>query len=254
MKTTWEIKSLRMILLLVLGLIQGGNTTTTEDSCYAQEDDASIGHWFEQVTQNMLHMQEKMNNLELQMKQMMKVVDDKCSKDKDIVIQRRMDGSVDFYRTWSDYKVGFGNNSGELFIGLENIHKLTTSRPYQLLIILEDWEGDRRLALYDFFAVGSEDQQYPLLSLGSYSGNAGDSLSYHLGQKFSTKDRDNDDYKTNCAVDYTGAWWYKSCHYSNLNGRYLKYDVVGNAQGVDWYHFKQQHSSQKFVEMILRPR
>lgn len=48
----------------------------------------------------------------------------------------------------------------------------------------------------------------------------GDSLSYHQGRPFSTKDRDNDIAVTNCALSYKGAWWYKNCHRANLNGKY----------------------------------
>ena len=33
------------------------------------------------------------------------------------VIQRRLDDSVDFYRTWDQYKTGFGNVNGEYWIG-----------------------------------------------------------------------------------------------------------------------------------------
>lgn len=60
---------------------------------------------------------------------------------------------------------------------------------------------------------------------------AGDALSYHSGSPFSTRDRDSRDPRDRrdpsgrprpppCAVAYGGAWWYRNCHYANLNGRY----------------------------------
>ncbi|KAM7362922.1 ryncolin-4-like isoform 2-T2 [Cochliomyia hominivorax] len=135
-----------------------------------------------------------------------------------LIIQRRQDGSVDFYRNWDDYKLGFGQIDGEFFIGLEKLHALTNyDGPQELLILLED-DNEIKYAKYNNFVIGNESEQYALKHLGVYSGNAGDSLALHLGMKFSTKDRDNDESEDSCSILYTGAWWYKKCHVRVLHG------------------------------------
>ncbi|XP_031565512.1 techylectin-5B-like [Actinia tenebrosa] len=113
-----------------------------------------------------------------------------------------------------------------------------------------DGKGPFKYAEYDYFAVSSERNKYKL-SLGTYSGTAGDSLSYHRGMAFTTKDRDNDADSGNCAVTYNGAWWYKHCHWSNLNGLYLHGKL--RHDGVTWYHWKGYHYSAKRAEMKIRP-
>ena len=45
------------------------------------------------------------------------------------VLQRRMDGSVDFNRYWSAYENGFGNLNFEFWLGLSKIYQLTKGRP-----------------------------------------------------------------------------------------------------------------------------
>merc|ERR1712168_1078189 len=105
---------------------------------------------------------------------------------------------------------------------------------------------------YDDFAVSSERSNYKL-SLGTYSGTAGDSLSYHRGMAFSTKDRDNDKSISNCAVSFKGAWWHKACDQSNLNGLYHHGKHKSLGDGVNWYHWKGHHYSAKRAEMKIRP-
>ena len=84
------------------------------------------------------------------------------------VIQKRLDGSVDFYRGWDDYKRGFGNLNGEFWLGLNKIHRLTKQRN-RLRVDLEETNGKSAYAEYSFFGVGNEGSKYKL-SLGTYSG------------------------------------------------------------------------------------
>ena len=86
-----------------------------------------------------------------------------------LVLQKRLNGSVDFYRNWAEYKRGFGNLSGEFWLGLENIYRLTRNESYKLRVDLEDFAGKTYYAEYDLFKVGSEEEKYKL-SLGSYAG------------------------------------------------------------------------------------
>ena len=169
------------------------------------------------------------------------------------VIQRRMDGSSNFYRNWIDYEDGFGNLQKEFWLGNFNIHILTAQGRYELWIQLEDFENNSRYAKYTTFMVGDASSKYKLLVDG-YHGNAGDSFGYSSGMSFSAKDQDNDVKNTNCAVEYKGAWWYRSCHYANLNGLYLDGSHSSYADGVNWHHWKGYHYSLKATSMMIRRR
>jgi len=81
-------------------------------------------------------------------------------------------------------------------------------------------------------------------------GTAGDSLAYHNGYPFSTKDQDNDNSGVNCAVSSKGAWWYNNCQYSNLNAIYHHGKYTG-LDGVIWGNWKSD--SVKRAEMKIRP-
>ena len=167
------------------------------------------------------------------------------------VFQRRQDGSVDFYRGWNDYKSGFGQLTAEFWLGNDKIHRLTAARPSSLRVEFEDWSGVRTYAKYGKFDIANEQAQYRL-NVGSYSGTAGDSLAYHNKMSFGTKDRDNDRRShSNCAVSYSGAWWYNDCYMSNLNGKYVG-NTRGDTRGIRWKAFRAGLSL-KFTEMKLRP-
>ena len=87
------------------------------------------------------------------------------------VFQKRVDGSVDFFLNWSDYKVGFGDLNGEFWLGLDKIHRLTSDDNSMLRVDLEDFEGNTAYAEYNMFGVMSENDKYKL-NLGAYSGDS----------------------------------------------------------------------------------
>jgi hypothetical protein len=141
------------------------------------------------------------------------------------VIQRRQDGSEEFNRTWIDYINGFGNRTGEYWLGLDNIHALTKENS-SLRIELQSnstsgYEG------YSHFSVGASITKY-MLAVSGFTGNCGNSLStYNNGMKFSTLDVDNDNAASNCACALGAGWWYKYCYESNPNMLY--------ASGTGWF-------------------
>ncbi|GFS07028.1 ficolin-2 [Elysia marginata] len=167
-----------------------------------------------------------------------------------IVFQKRSTGEVNFYRDWRSYKEGFGTSLTDFWLGLDNIHAITRSGRFELRVDLK-YQGQSKFAVYDRFSVAGEDKNYKL-TLGSYSGTAGDSLKshkdplgYHDGMQFSTYDNDNDKNKgINCAVACKGAWWYNSCAYANLNGKW-------QAGGSSWFSLTGTDAA-SFTEMKIR--
>ncbi|XP_044034180.1 microfibril-associated glycoprotein 4-like [Siniperca chuatsi] len=171
-----------------------------------------------------------------------------------MVFQRRMDGSVNFYRPWDQYKMGFGSAIGEYWLGLENLFHLTLRKQYELLVDMEDFSGNKVFARYSSFSIDPESDGYRLHVSGFTDGGAGDSLNFHNGQKFSTFDKDQDSWPGNCARSFLGAFWYNTCHYANPNGVYRwGADKTLFAVGVDWYHWKGHDYSLKAISMKIRP-
>ncbi|XP_036621467.1 fibrinogen alpha chain-like [Trichosurus vulpecula] len=190
-----------------------------------------------------------------------------------LLIQQRSDGSLNFNRTWQDYKRGFGKvnakGEGEFWLGNEYLH-LLTQRESVLRVELEDWDGNEVYAEYNVH-VGSEAEGY-VLRISSYEGTAGDALiegsveegteyTSHANMKFSTFDQDNDQWEENCAEMYGGGWWYNNCQGANLNGIYYpggSYDPRDNSpyeieNGVVWIPFRGSDYSLRTVRMKIRP-
>jgi ficolin len=180
-----------------------------------------------------------------------------CDQETDgggwLVIQRRKDGSVDFERTWADYKTGFGDIENEFWIGNDNLHALTSSGLNELRIDMQDFQGNKAYAKYRNFKVHPENELYKS-EVGDYSGDAGDSLAVYNRMAFSTKDRDNDKCDgVSCSEYRRGAWWYHYyCGFSNLNGHYYHDGNSPYDKGIYWYQWKGWSYSLKTVEMKIR--
>lgn len=175
-----------------------------------------------------------------------------------IVIQRRIDGDVDFHnKGWTDYRNGFGDYFRDYWMGLEKIHHITSSGSYELYVGFSRMSGLRRYAVYTGFSVDSEDNKYKMtydaFDERSHS-SVSDGLSRHKELQFTTRgdDYDNDDVDNlNCAEHdsrHFGGWWfghgnddnnysnnYDACFVSNLNGQY--YHSAPNTapnNGIQW--------------------
>ncbi|XP_071837597.1 fibrinogen-like protein A isoform X2 [Apostichopus japonicus] len=176
------------------------------------------------------------------------------------VLQRRVDGSVDFYRNWTSYKEGFGVLDHEYWLGNDKLYYLTNQGDYQLRIDMVNKHGAPYYAKFDLFRINNESDNYRLSGLGNYSGTAdidggppgGYALSSHLTCDFTTFDRDNDrSSRINCADSKHGAWWYKNCGLSNLNGNYMAAD--DDKSSISWYELPGGEFHIKYTEMKIRP-
>lgn len=79
---------------------------------------------------------------------------------------------------------------------------------HELLVELTDVDLQTKYAHYSAFSVGPETEGFPLKVLGGYEGDAGDSLSYHAGSRFSTKDVDHDGWNAGSCAQSHGKCTY----------------------------------------------
>lgn len=167
--------------------------------------------------------------------------------------------NINFNRKWDDYENGFGNLHTEFWIGLRNIHCLTTREDVDLMIDLRDNNGNGMTWVYHDFKVNGSNDKYRL-QIGGGEGPPGgyDAMVYHNGEQFTTSDSDNDEYSGNCGSAYYVGWWYgPGCHVTGalLTGPHT--DAVQwyrlqwfLGQGTDLGCYKYYHN----VEMKIRPK
>lgn len=174
------------------------------------------------------------------------------------VIQRRapIDVHENFNRPWGDYRTGFGDLYQEFWLGLEPLHQLTYSGPYELRIDMVDYEFGPKYAHYNMVSVGPESDGYRL-RVSNYLGNAGDALSmFHSGRRFSTLDRDQDVSRNkSCAQEKEAGWWFHACYAAHLNGIYpVKPKRESSSSNIRWWSTREHVLVLTAVEMKIRRR
>ncbi|XP_071836447.1 fibrinogen-like protein A isoform X2 [Apostichopus japonicus] len=174
------------------------------------------------------------------------------------VFQRRVNGSVEFNRNWASYKEGFGELDHEFWLGNDKLFYLTNQGNVQLRIDLVNMTGDPYYAKYDLFRINDEIDYYRLSVVGNYSGTADkegsdpddNALGHQIGYPFTTLDRDHDEYFWNCAKYRGGAWWFKKCSQSSLNGNYYGTRIK---LSIYWTDLPGNDYKIKYTEMKIKP-
>ena len=85
------------------------------------------------------------------------------------LLQRREDSSGSFDQAWQAYKNGFGDFSGNFWLGLDKIHRLTKLEQNILRVDLTNRQGLKAYAKYGSFSVESESAFYKM-KCDKYSG------------------------------------------------------------------------------------
>lgn len=78
------------------------------------------------------------------------------------VIQRRVDGSANFDRNWTDYEFGFGKLTGDFWYGLCPMHCLTSQGSWEVKFDMTFINGTQDSLHYSHFAVGPVTDDYRL--------------------------------------------------------------------------------------------
>ncbi|XP_009947616.1 PREDICTED: fibrinogen-like protein A, partial [Leptosomus discolor] len=87
-----------------------------------------------------------------------------------------VNSTVDFDRTWQDYKYGFGSVDDNHWLGNKYMHRLTSSSvQYILGVKLVNLNTEIKWGQYEPLLIEDEESQYRI-RVGLYKGNATDAL------------------------------------------------------------------------------
>ncbi|ROT75960.1 putative ficolin-1-like [Penaeus vannamei] len=108
--------------------------------------------------------------------------------------RQRQTPQVNFNRSWTEYRAGFGDVAGEFWLGNEMLHRITSSRKYSLRVEYTLTNQIEQFAEWEQFRLYDESNNRFITARLSPQGN--------------------------CAATIGGGWWSYNCRYMHLTGVY----------------------------------
>ncbi|XP_060592592.1 uncharacterized protein LOC132747282 [Ruditapes philippinarum] len=185
-----------------------------------------------------------------------KVIPVYCDFDTDsggwTVFQNRFNGSIDFYKSFSDYERGFGSVHGEFWLGLKHIYEMVSHGKTELRMDMIAANGTS--AYQTFINFRLSDSPYYTIHIDKGVGNVGLGMGLlcSYGSYFSTYDVDQDRRGIHCAVNYHGGWWYSACVSANPNGKYATPGTNIGFKGMYYFPFTKNKDSLKAAKLMFR--
>ena len=137
-----------------------------------------------------------------------------------LILRNDIAGSNSYFfdRSWAQFQHEFGiptpnqfgSTTSPYWIGLDRLHNVSQQNcPIRFELLLG---GSLLYAQYSRFSVGNDSTNYTL-TIGGYSGNAGDGITNQNGRQFETYDVTHSNWYTNlnCAGYFHGGFWYRAC-------------------------------------------
>ena len=144
-------------------------------------------------------------------------------------IMNRVDNTTAFYRSWSDYKYGFGDINGNHWLGFNSINNILSTGDFMVRFEFENTQLD--YFEVDLIKIGSESENF-ILTLGQLTNfTVKPYLEHNNRSEFRTYDYNFG--SNNCPNNYQAGWWFNNCYHfcstciSDANQGHL-YCVIAN--------------------------
>ncbi|KAA0186107.1 hypothetical protein HAZT_HAZT010312 [Hyalella azteca] len=172
--------------------------------------------------------------------------------------RQKQEPQLNFSRTFKEYEGGFGSPSGEYWLGLRNLHFLTSQKQYELRVLVARGT-ESASSHYKKFQVGAGDS-YKLHVEGydKERSTAGDSFTYHSGRQFSAIDRDRDMAEGGSCSEWSGGggWWYDYCFITNPTGLFGG-DKPAHEDSdlyLEWRYWQGYYAYLSELTFMIRPK